>query len=147
MTWVNRNDEWQWDGPEQPGELALPTQGEWVRRGHIRVFTITEPTKPPAYDPTANAYRNCGTIAAYRRHLADGQRTCDACRTTMRKHRKAQRGHKKREVVDLQPCGTNAAFQRHYDHHEVPCDPCKAARRTYNREVTRKLRQSQREAA
>ena len=63
------------------GVIGL-TGGSWVRRGATQVWEATPAPAPTTStdDPTANSYRNCGTMAAYRRHLNEGRPTCIACR-------------------------------------------------------------------
>ena len=78
------------------------------------------------YQPRRQELRPCGTYAAYRRHLAQGEEPCEDCKAA----RSAQaRGE--RVTRTLQPCGTYAAFHRHKKKGEEPCDACLEAHRAY----------------
>ncbi|MFF1916199.1 WhiB family transcriptional regulator [Streptomyces sp. NPDC058239] len=65
----------------------------------------------------------CGTLAAYQRHLRNGQDIDPACTAAQR-----ARYHIPRPVPEVRPaCGTRSGYQWHTQHHEVPCPECAAA--------------------
>ena len=41
----------------------------------------------------------CGTVAAYRRHLRNGETPCDECKRAVREHEQARRAAKRAEAV------------------------------------------------
>ena len=47
--------------------------------------------RPGQHVPQPRVLLPCGTRAAYRRHLADGETTCDPCREASRIYRQADR--------------------------------------------------------
>lgn len=61
----------------------------------------------------------CGTPAAARRHLRNGEEPCESCRDAENRRRR-----KKSRQQMLQPCGTPAAYARHLKANEAACVPC-----------------------
>ena len=102
--------------PEE--SVALPP-GRWIKNGHTLKFVA---------DPVAN---DCGTTAAYSRHLYRGEPTCEACREA---HRADVLKRRPPTPRDLKPHGTHAAFNRHKKHGEEPCDECRAAENDYQQQ-------------
>ena len=65
----------------------------------------------------------CGTKAAYRRHLRNGEDIDPECAATQR-----GRYSSPRLVPEVRPaCGTRSGYAWHTQHHEVPCPECTAA--------------------
>lgn len=58
-------------------------QRKWRARWGARTGT---PGRPPV--------QPCGTLAAYRRHLAHGEPTCKACRAANAAHSRNRKEHK-----------------------------------------------------
>jgi hypothetical protein len=58
----------------------------------------------------------CGTVAAYRRHIRNGEEACEDCLTA---------------INPARMCGTNAGYQKHHRNNETPCEPCRLARNKY----------------
>ncbi|WP_406516348.1 WhiB family transcriptional regulator (plasmid) [Streptomyces sp. NBC_00873] len=65
----------------------------------------------------------CGTKAAYRRHVRNGQEIDPECAATQR-----GRYSSPRLVPEVRPaCGTRSGYQWHTERHEIPCPECTAA--------------------
>lgn len=65
----------------------------------------------------------CGTKAAYRRHLRNGEDIDSECAATQR-----GRYSSPRPAPEVRPvCGTRSGYQWHTQHHEIPCPECTAA--------------------
>jgi hypothetical protein len=76
----------------------------------------------------------CGTSAAYRRHLRDGQDPCDACREA--ENLRTRKGRPKRpEPV----CGTRRGYDLHRRNGEEPCASCRMANAAEQEEWRRGL--------
>jgi hypothetical protein len=69
----------------------------------------------------------CGTKAAYRRHVRNGQEICPVCAEA--KDRKFRAPQPTLSLVpEVRPdCGTRSGHQWHTEHHETPCPDCTAA--------------------
>ena len=80
------------------------------------------------YRPRRTELRPCGTYAAYRRHLARGEKPCEECRQAH-----ALQARDNRPIPELMPCGTDAAFQRHKRRGEKPCEACHEANKAEKR--------------
>jgi hypothetical protein len=70
-----------------------------------------------------NAYKPCGTDAAYQRHRRNNEYPCDLClaahATKVKKYKPPPKLPKR--------CGTDAAYQRHLRKGEKACKRCKKA--------------------
>lgn len=83
----------------------------------------------------ARQLKSCGTLAAYRRHLAHGEPTCRACRDAAsavgdgRRPRAFVRGPN-----GMSECGTPQGHGAHRYRGEPSCDACRDAVNAYQRE-------------
>jgi hypothetical protein len=76
--------------------------------------------------------KQCGSNAAYQRHLRRKEEPCDPCKDARKAYMGEYRGGGFGRRV--QPCGTYAAHRRHLRKGEEPCEPCKVAFRIYHQE-------------
>lgn len=87
----------------------------------------------PAQPKTPTKLRPCGTPAAYRRHLYNGEQPCPECHTAWTEHHRKRNRARGTKPKQLQPCGTYAAYQRHKKRGEPQCLPCQNAGNQYYR--------------
>jgi hypothetical protein len=93
----------------------------------------------------AQELQPCGTPAAYRRHLARGEPTCEACCAAM-----ADRQRQYRPVPTIRgpygkpQCGTDSGHQVHKRRRETPCEPCREAHRAYQQQWRAERRRRER---
>lgn len=74
----------------------------------------------------------CGTVAAYMRHIENGETACDACRKAAAKdsRERAWRTGKNRPMKPAR-CGTNSGYEKHIRLRTEPCDACREAHAEY----------------
>ncbi len=68
----------------------------------------------------------CGTVAARRRHIVNGEPICDPCRIAVNEYEALRQ----RPTVRLRypaQCGTHSGYCRHISLNESACRPCRVA--------------------
>lgn len=86
--------------------------------------------------------RPCGTDAAYKRHLRNGEVACGPCVAAHRVAIRAwDRRTNKRPRRELAPCGTPGAYKRHTRLKEPTDRACRDANAAYKRERRAAIKQ------
>ena len=88
----------------------------------------------------AHKLKPCGTVAAYRRHVFNGEIACGPCLAASSAYSLARyhRTKPKQQPKPLHPCGTHAAYKRHLRRGEDTDATCREANYTYHREYKAK---------
>lgn len=96
------------------------------------VYKGAAPLTVTRVDGLVIALKPCGTDAAYKRHLKNGEVACEPCLTAHRiKMREWDRAHNTRPSRAAAPCGTPSAYKRHLRNNETIDAPCRAASTAY----------------
>lgn len=108
------------------------------------VYKGPQPVTKIRADGAVIRLKPCGTDAAYKRHLSNGEIACDQCLTAHRVAiRKWDRKANTRPRRKLSPCGTAAAYRRHQRRKESIDQACREA----NNKQTRDRRAHQKAGA
>jgi hypothetical protein len=93
--------------------------------------------------PNNQPLRPHGTIAAYKRHLTNGDPPCTPCREANNADKRGRKANPDRSHKPITH-GTTAGRAAHIYRGEQPCEPCIQAYREYSRKraATRRLSQA-----
>lgn len=92
---------------------ALTAKERWLKKKRETRRQFNTPRPVP----------ECGTTAAYERHIRNGEPIDDACRAAHTEYRRKQRGQQARPTG----CGTRSGYRAHRARGEEACQPCRQA--------------------
>jgi hypothetical protein len=94
-----------------------------------RAKRVRPPRTPAA--PRQATLKPCGTVAAYRRHLAHNEKPCAACKSARAENDCGRdRGYRTNTVKTREQCGTDLGPAEHARRKERLCVQCRSSRTT-----------------